>query len=205
MTVKFIGITGGVGAGKSAILSYLAANFSCRVELADLVAHKVMEKGQSCFNQVLHLLGDTILDENGCIDRKKMGEVIFRDKEKLERVNQIIHPAVKQFIMQEVEKERKLQKIEYFFLEAALLIEDGYATIVDELWYIYTREEIRTERLKEQRGYNDLKIRMIMDKQLPEEEFRKQCKFIIDNNETLQHTFQQIDRRLLESSDNNKS
>ena len=194
--MKLIGITGGVGAGKSAILSYLQENFNCRVELADLIAHKVKEPGQSCYDKLVELLGQEVLDEDGTINKGRMAEIIFSDDDKLMAVNAIIHPAVKAYFLAEVEKERKIGKIDYFFLEAALLIEDGYEKIMDELWYIYASEDIRAKRLMESRGYSEEKVRNIMAEQLSDEEFRKVCAFVIDNSNSLNETYQQIDRKL---------
>lgn len=194
--MKLIGITGGVGAGKSAILSYLQENFNCRVELADLIAHKVKEPGQPCYDALVELLGKDVLNEDGTIHKGKMADIIFNDDEKLEAVNALIHPAVKKYFLAEVEKERKIGEIDYFFLEAALLIEDGYEKIMDELWYIYASEETRAKRLMESRGYSEEKVKNIMAEQLSEEEFRKHCAFVIDNNYTLEDTYQQIDRKL---------
>ena len=194
--VKLIGITGGVGAGKSAILSYLQENYSCRVELADLIAHKVKEPGQPCYGALVELLGQEVLNADGTINKGRMADIIFSDDEKLAAVNALIHPAVKQYFLAEVEKERKIGKIDYFFLEAALLIEDGYEKIMDELWYIYATEEVRTRRLMESRGYSEEKVRSIMAEQLKDEEFRKSCVFVIDNSYSLEETYQQIDRKL---------
>ncbi len=196
--MKLIGITGGVGAGKSAILDYLQTHCNCRIELADLVAHKVKEPGEPCYEALVQLLGKEILLPGGEIDKGKMAEIIFSDKEKLKAVNALIHPAVKEYLLKAVEKERKKAQIDYFFIEAALLIEEGYEKIVDELWYIYTKKEIRVERLRKSRGYSEEKIANIMNGQLSEEEFRRHCAFVIDNNGSLEETYRQIDRKLRE-------
>lgn len=194
--MKLIGITGGIGAGKSEILSYLATHYNCRVELADLVAHKVKEPGQPCYEKLVSLLGQEVVASDGTIIKEKMAEIIFADKEKLKAVNAMIHPAVKEYLLAEIEKERSAGKIEYFFLEAALLIEEGYGEIVDELWYIYTKEETRKKRLMASRGYSEEKVKRIMAGQLSDAEFRKSCSFIIDNNQSLMVTYEQIDRKL---------
>ena len=80
-----------------------------------------------------------------------------------------------------------------------MLIECGYLNIVDEMWYIYAREDIRRKRLKESRNYTDEKINAIMDSQLKEEEFRKYCKVVIDNSGSLEDAYEQIDRELGEA------
>lgn len=190
--MKLIGITGGVGAGKSQVLSYLASRCRCRILLADEVGNEVKLPGQPCYEQLVELLGKDVLAEDGTIDRGRMAEKIFADAGLLSRVNGIIHPAVRVYILQEVEKERSLGNVDFFFLEAALLIEEGYDRVVDELWYIYADEEVRRGRLKESRGYSDAKIDRIFRSQLSEEEFRSHCQRVIENNGDLQETCRQI-------------
>lgn len=194
--MKLIGITGGVGAGKSAVISYLQEKCNCRVELADIIAHKVRKPGYPCYDKLVELLGEEVLDADGSINNGRMAEIIFNDKDKLTKVNAIIHPAVKAYFLAEAEKERKIGKIDYFFLEAALLIEDGYEKIMDELWYIYADEQVRAKRLMDSRGYSKEKVKSIMAEQLSDEDFRKACVFVIDNSNSLNETYQQIDRKL---------
>ena len=194
--MKVIGITGGVGAGKTAILSYIREQYNCRIILADEAAHRVKEPGQVCYDRLVALLSDEILNEDGTIHKQKMSNIIFDSPGLLKEVNAIIHPAVKEFILTAIEEERKKLRHDFLFIEAALLIEDSYLEIVDEMWYIYAREEVRRRRLRESRGYSDEKINAIMTKQLSEEEFRKHCKVVIDNSDSLKKAYEQIDRKL---------
>ena len=83
----------------------------------------------------------------------------------MEQVNSIIHPAVKEWILKEIHSENEKNELDFLFIEAALLIEDGYLNIVDEMWYIYAREEVRRARLKTSRNYSDEKIDAIMQSQ----------------------------------------
>lgn len=194
--MRVIGITGGVGSGKSALLQYLARNYNCRIILADEMAHKVQEPGQPCYKKLVALLSSDILNEDGTIHKGLMAAKIFGSEELLEKVNEIVHPAVKEMILSEIEGERRKGKTAFLFLEAALLIEDGYLNIVDEMWYIYAREDIRRTRLKVSRNYSDEKIDAIMKSQLTEEKFRKYCAFVVDNSGSLEDACGQIDRKL---------
>lgn len=194
--MKLIGITGGVGAGKSQILSYIEKRCRCRILLADQAAHEVKEPGQPCYLRLVALLGTGVLREDGSIDKGKMAAAIFSDERLLRQVNEIIHPAVKAYILAEIEKERAAGTKDAFFLEAALLIEDGYEQILDELWYIYADEGVRRERLKASRGYSEEKIEQIFSSQLSEQEFRKHCKVVIDNSRSLSDTYMQIEESL---------
>ena len=194
--MQIIGITGGIGAGKSQVLQYIKKHYNCRIILADDVGNEVKLPGKICYNQLVDLLGDAILDKEGFIQKEKMASKIFSNNELLKKVNAIINPAVKEYILEEMEKEKHAGKCDFFFLEAALLIECGYASYVDEMWYIYADEEVRRKRLKENRHYSDEKIDSIMKGQLGEEEFRKNCQVIIDNSKELMETAKQIDKIL---------
>ena len=191
-----IGITGGVGAGKTKILTYLSEHYSCRIILADEVANQLKEPGQKCYEEIVTLLGTQILKPDGTIDRLKMAERIFSDRELLQHVNEIIHPAVKEYILQAIEEERHRDKIDFLFLEAALLIEEGYESIVDELWYIYADEAVRAERLKVNRQYSDEKIQKILRSQLSDAEYRAHCSTVIDNDVALEETYRQIEKKM---------
>lgn len=194
--MKVIGVTGGVGAGKSEVLAYLSKHYNCRVIMADMAAHQLEEPGQKCFGPLIDLLGQEILTPEGRIDRQKMATRIFGDAAILEKVNAIIHPAVKEYLLEQIAQEREAGKLDYLFLEAALLIEDGYAEIVDELWYIHAKESVRRKRLRQTRGYSDEKIDSILAKQLPEEAFYEHCRVVIENSGTLAGVYQQIEKEL---------
>lgn len=194
--MKVIGITGGVGSGKTALLTYIAEKYNCKVLLADEAAHLVKEPGTECYQALVDLLTDEILSPDGTIHKGKMAEKIFASELLREQTNAIIHPAVKKLILQEISSQRKKGEIDFFFLEAALLIEDGYLNIVDEMWYIYAEESIRRRRLKASRGYTDEKIDSIMRSQLSEQEYRENCSVIIDNSGSLALACSQIDQKL---------
>lgn len=194
--MRLIGITGGVGAGKTEILAYIRKHYRCEIYLADQVAHAVQEPGGACFERLVALLGQGILGEDGRLDRAALASRIFIDKQILEKVNAIVHPAVREYLLEKVRRAKEDPGIELFFIEAALLVETGYKEIVDELWYIHAGEAVRVRRLQENRGYTPEKAASIMSRQLSEEAFREACDFVIDNSGTLEDSFRQIDRKL---------
>lgn len=196
--MRTIGITGGVGAGKSELLSYIKGKYNCRIILADEVAHMVKEPGQKCYRELIGLLGEEILNEDGTIDKAHMAKMIFADSALLEQVNAIIHPAVKTFILAEIIKCKEEGRIDFLFIEAALLLEGGYEKILDEIWYVHTKPDIRRKRLKASRAYSDEKIHQIMKEQLSEDEFRKRCRVVIDNSGNIEQACEQIDEKLEE-------
>lgn len=194
--MRLIGITGGVGCGKSEVLRYLEATYNARVLLADEVANRLKEPGMPCYEPVVKILGKQILRADGTIDNGKMAQAIFTEKGKLAEINAVIHPAVRTYIEQEIERERNEGIHDFFFLEAALLIEEHYDEMVDELWYVYADEKVRRERLKVSRGYSEEKISSIMEKQLSEQRFREACPFVIDNSGSVEDTQKQIDEKM---------
>ncbi|HIT89460.1 MAG TPA: dephospho-CoA kinase [Candidatus Merdenecus merdavium] len=197
--MKVLGITGGIGSGKSTMLSYIKNTYKVRVIEADQVGHLLMEEGTSCYDQIIEHFGTQILNKDKTINRSLLGQIVFEHPSKLQKLNEIIHPQVRQYIQEEIEKERRKATSSFFVIEAALLIEDHYDEICDEIWYIYASEDVRRKRLIQQRNYTDEKIDSILKKQLTEEEFRKHCDFIIDNNnDKSQSAFMQIDKGLRE-------
>ena len=167
--MKFIGITGGVGAGKSFILSFLEENYSAIVVRADELARHLMVPGTACYEELYASFSDDdIFDEDGHIRATELAQLIYTYPDRREQLNAIVHPAVKNEVLRQVKAARDAGEVEYFFLEAALLIEEHYDELCDELWYIYASEDTRRVRLRNSRGYSDEKITSMMAAQLPE-------------------------------------
>jgi len=194
--MKLIGITGGVGAGKTEILSFIKQHYCCKIYLADQVAKDIQMPGQACYDRMVSLLGKDVLCEDGTINKAKMAEKIFAEPELLLQVNAIVHPAVRDYLLSAIEQAKQDKETELFFIEAALLIECGYGQIVDEMWYVYASDEVRRARLRIFRGYSDEKITQIMESQLTDEAFRENSDFIIDNSGTLAESYSQIREKL---------
>ena len=193
--MKTIGLTGGVGAGKSTVLSYLEETYQACVIQADLVGHYVMEPGQICYQAVIDLFGTDIIKEDQTLDRKKIADIVFSDEIKLKKLNGIIHPAVKQAILQTLEEEKKNGK-KLCVVEAALLLEENYQAFCDEVWYVHTDAQIRIKRLMSDRGYSRKKAEDIMASQASDEFFFTHADFTIDNSLNPEYTFRQIAERI---------
>ena len=193
--MKTIGLTGGVGAGKSTVLCYLKEKYDAFVIQADLVGHRVMEPGQSCYEPVIKLFGTDIIKEDKTLDRKKISDIVFCSEEKLKNLNAIIHPAVKHAIIQELEKEKTAGR-PLCVVEAALLLEENYQAFCDEIWYVHVSAETRIKRLMSDRGYSRKKSEEIIASQAPEKTFFAHADFVIDNSREQEYTFRQIAERI---------
>jgi len=179
------GITGGVGAGKSTVLKLLEDNYNAAIIQADEVGRMLMQPGGSAYNRIIEVFGDDILAEQrdmSPIDRAALAKVIFANENKRLVLNSIVHPLVKKYITEEIGRLQCTGQYDFVFVEAALLIEDHYDVICDELWYIYADEGVRRQRLKDARGYSDEKIDSMIASQLSDKQFRSHCRRIIDNS-----------------------
>ncbi len=190
-----IGLTGGVGAGKSRLLAFLQEKYDAFVLQADEVGHIVMEPGMPCYAPVISLFGPEIIKTDKTLDRKRISDVVFAEAEKRQKLNEIIHPAVKDYIQEALEKEA-LAGRKIAVVEAALLLEDHYQDFLDEIWYVYADEQARIRRLRDARGYTEEKARSIMAAQMPDEDFRSHADFVIDNSGTPEEAEMQIMERL---------
>lgn len=191
-----LGITGGVGSGKSRVLKELSEKYNAYVIEADKLAHKLMEKGEIIYNNILKTFGNDILDSEKNIDRAKLGNIVFNDKEKLEVLNKISHPYVKQAIIDDINEKRRENMIKLFVIEAALLISDGYKEICDEIWYIYVSKEERVKRLKLQRGYSEEKCNSMFNSQESDEYYKLYADFTINNEKSFDFSSKQLKDRL---------
>ncbi len=194
-----IGITGGIGSGKSYILSIMEQRYHCLVLEADRIAWELEQPSGLCYPAILQLFGREILEADGTIHRQKLGQIVFSDRKKLEQLNRIVHPAVKERIQQTIRQSQAEFPNRKIVIEAALLLEERYDKICDTIWYIYASEEVRRKRLKEQRGYSEEKIAAIMGNQLSDTIFREKCNCIIENDTTEEKLIEQIENCLKNS------
>lgn len=192
-----LGITGGVGSGKSKILYDLSNQYGAYIVETDKLAHRLMEPGQPIYAKIVETFGREILVKEApyAIDRAKFAQIVFADKGKLEQLNAITHPAVKTWIRKDIE-EKKKQDIRIYVIEAALLIQDGYKEICDEIWYIYADEATRTKRLMAQRGYTRERCQAMFRSQDAEMYYRTYADFTINNQFDYENSSKQLKDRL---------
>lgn len=196
--IKVVGITGGVGSGKSEVMSLLHDKYGVAVILADLVAHDLMEPGGASYEAIVKAFGEEILAADAAIDRKRLSGLVFGDAEKLKTLNAITHPNVRREIFRRIAEIKEASTASFIAVEAALLLEEGYQESFDAMWYVYVEPEIRIARLMAGRGYTRQKCIDIMNHQLSEETFRAACSVVIDNSDTLFKTERQVEKAVKE-------
>lgn len=188
-----MGITGGVGSGKSRVLEILKEEYGFRVIQADQVAKDLMQPGQESYRAVVDFLGPSILNEDGTINRPAMAQVIFGCPDKRIQVDRLTHPLVWNTAFGEA-----LACPEPLVVIEAAIPSKEFRDNCGEMWYVYTSRENRLLRLAKNRGYSEEKSRAIMESQAGEAEFEAFCDRRIDNNGTLEETRRQIDGLLTE-------
>ncbi len=188
--MKVIGLTGGVGSGKSLAAQILKEEFHARLLITDNLGHVAMELGSVGHQKIVQRFGEEILLEDGSINREALAAVIFRDEEARKDLNGIIHPLVLEYIENYIQDRKDQRGI--IVLESAILFESGCDKFCEEIWYVSVSEEVRKQRLAKNRGYTEEKSTSIMAKQLSEEEFLSRCHVVIENNGTQEALVEQI-------------
>jgi len=177
--MKIIGLTGGIGSGKSTVAEFLA-ELGAVVMDADKIGHEVLESDEEVRRRIIETFGEQVLGSNGNIDRKKLADIVFKNHENLVKLNLITHPAIYRRMQNNIEKYRQ-QGVEVLIIDAPLLIEAGWATKVNELWVTIAPQEVISSRL-ERRGMSREDIQSRMRLQTPPEERVKLATLVINTD-----------------------
>lgn len=194
--MKVIGLTGGIGSGKSLVAKILKEKHGAHILNTDGIAREQMEPGGACYQGVVDYFGKEILLEDGTINRSKLAEIVFDDKDKLLILNELTHPKVLVAVKDEIHAMQEKGTTPYLVVETALMIESGYDYVCDEVWYVHTSEEVRRERLKRERQYSEEKINAIFEKQSKTDAFRARFPKVIENIGDITMLEQQVETLL---------
>ena len=196
-----LGVTGGIGSGKSVVLDYLQSSKGAVICLADETGRQIQRKGGEAYGPIVRLFGEEILLENGELDRPAISRIVFHDPGRLEELNAIVHPLVERRVLEE-SRRAEAEGRDLFVVESAILLEVGYQRFCEEVWYVHAPEEVRLARLQKYRGMAPEAARAVMERQKSEEELKKACDVTIENGAGLEELYEQIDRhcqRLMEN------
>jgi len=180
--MRVIGLTGGIGSGKSTVAKYLAELGAVVID-SDKLGHDASKPDTPLYDDVVAEFGRDILAPNGEIDRKKLGQVVFNDRPKLDRLNNIMWPRMKEMVRRQIEDYRRHGQ-RAVVVEVPLLIESGWTDLVEEVWVVVAAEATVVRRLKEQRKQREDETRRRIHSQLSNEERVKRADVVIPNDGT---------------------
>lgn len=192
--MKVIGVTGGVGSGKSEVLRVLEEDFNCGIIRTDDVARDLCEPGEVSYQLIVEAFGTEILNADGQLNRPKLASIVFEDEEKLKILNACTHPQVYRWVQEKVAQWKAEGNYSMIAVESALPEKLDEMGVCETLWYVYVRPEIRRERLRASRGYSEEKMDAMFASQLPESVFMEHCDTIIDNNLDIDNIKKQLDK-----------
>jgi dephospho-CoA kinase len=182
-----IGLTGNIACGKSTVLRQLARLGAHTID-ADERIHDILRKGGPAYEPVLAEFGPRILGEDGEIDRRELGRIVFADPAKLRRLEEIEHPIVRRVIEDEIRTAEEPVVV----LDAIKLIESGWADKCDAVWVVTCRREQQIERLVTTRGYSPQEAEERVNAQSPQAQKVARADIVIDNSGSLEQTKRQV-------------
>lgn len=190
-----IGITGGIGSGKSFVTKVMASEFGAKIIDTDSIAHSLLKRGEVAYPKIVNAFGEEILDSFLEIDRKKLGEIVFSEKEKLVLLNSIVHPLVENEVDKRLSEFLKDQ-CEFVCLETALLHDVGYEKKCNEVWFVYAEKNERVKRLMAGRALSKETCEAVIQRQASEDVYKTFSDRVIDNSLSEVDTVNQIRRMI---------
>ena len=190
--MKVIGLTGGIGSGKSTVSQFLAELGAVILD-ADKVGHEAFKPDTEVWREVVAAFGRQVVTPNGDIDRKKLGEIVFGNPESLSQLNQIMHPRMHDMVKAQLEEYRH-QEMDVVVLRASLLIEAGWASLVDEVWVTVASEPTVLRRLKQRSGLSEQQSLARIRSQLSSEERVKHADVVINTECDLNELKSKVDK-----------
>lgn len=186
--IMILGVTGGVGAGKSSVLAILQEEYHAKLILADEVGRRLMQPGEANYVNIVNAFGKEILNENQTINTSKLAATAFSSPLETLRLNALTHPNVRVRIEWMIKEIRDNEPDALIVIEAALLSEGHLTALCDDVWYIYADEQTRIARIMESRGYSYERCCQTIARQKSDAQFRAECKTVIDNSKSIEET-----------------
>jgi len=181
---RVIGLTGGMGSGKSTV-SQLLAEFGAVIIDADKVGHEAYQPNTKTWQELVATFGQQIVAQDGTIDRKKLGAIVFGSPEQLTRLNSIVHPRMFEMMKERIEQYRR-QGVKVVVLDAAILFEANWTPLVDTIWVVVASELVVITRAKARTGLPEEQIRSRLSSQMSNEERTKRANVVIHNDGTFE-------------------
>lgn len=181
--MQIIGLTGNSGCGKSTV-SNILCEFGAYIIDADKIAHDIIKKGNTAYIEIIKLFGNDILNQENEIDRKKLAEIVFNNKEKLELLTSLTHKYIIEYIKEDIKNILSSNlNYRYIVIDAPLLIEAGLHKITDKVWVVYADLNIRIERITKRDKITKQKAIERFNNQMEYEKLKSYADIIIENND----------------------
>lgn len=193
--MKVIGLTGGIGSGKSTVSAYLEKKGYSVID-ADKMSHEITKKGSPCLEKLTEVFGSGILFQDGRLDRRKLGRMVFSDPLKKSALEELTTKAVAEDIKTEIGRFRERGNYAVIFIDAPLLFETGLDALTDAVWLVTAGDEERIKRIEERDGLSEDEIRARMDSQMSVSEKSERSDEIIDNSGRKEELYLHIERLL---------
>ena len=188
-----LGLTGGIATGKSTVVEIFKEEGFPIVD-ADIIAREIVEPGTPGLQAVVDVFGSELLFADGSLNRKKLGKIIFSDKQKRERLNQVLSPFLREAILTDIARKKNLSSL--VIVDIPLLYEGGYDAVVDQVAVVYIPEELQLSRLMKRDDLSALEAEQRIDSQMPIEEKKNRADIIFDNQKTTEETKKQVKKWL---------
>lgn len=196
-----IGLTGGIGSGKSTVARILQ-KYGAEVIFADDIAKQITEPGMPAYEKIIEHFGPGIVGEDKRIDRKKLADIVFSNGAELQRLNEITHSIVADMIIRLVDEYRKSGR-ELVVVEAIVPIEHGFLDVVDTVWVVLAKESVRTERVMKRSGLTREEAKKRIQSQMPDEKYISLADKIIYNDGDLGELEEKVWGLLMDEKKNN--
>lgn len=190
-----LGLTGGIACGKSTIADLLVRRGAILID-ADQLAREVVEPGSPVLEEVARHFGQAVLKEDGSLDRKRMGEIIFANPGLRKRLEEVLHPPIRRLIQERMTKAEHSHPGRLVVVDIPLLYESGMKDLVSEVMVVYIPKELQLERLMKRDSLTREQVEQRLSAQMPIEEKKGLADFVIDNSGTIEQTERQIDEFL---------
>ena len=191
--MQVIGLTGGIGAGKSLVADMLS-DLGARVIDADKVGHEVYAPDPQGFAAVVEAFGGEIVGTDGQIDRARLGEKVFGNAAELQKLTAIVHPLIRQMVDDRIAAARRDPDVRVVVLEAAILLDSGWDAVTDEVWVVVADSSVIRQRLAEGRGLSEAEVDARAAKQMSDTERRSRADVLVENFGTVQELRSEVER-----------
>jgi dephospho-CoA kinase len=188
-----IGLTGGIASGKSTVARMLVESGAALVD-ADRIAREIVEPGQPSLAQIVERFGQAVLHEDGTLNRKKLGEIVFADEAKRKALEAITHPAIRAVMRERMDKLQREAPKRLVVVDVPLLYESGLQSLFEEVMVVYVPRSLQLERLMKRDGLSKADAERRLNAQMDIEEKKRLADIVIDNSGSLEDTALQLER-----------